>query len=448
MKFPQRPPGLQEVLLLPQATLASLLDFSRAGSADSDYVHWDKLRRRPLPPGINNHREWWFALKLARKGKAIPLTDTRGRLFQFGVPELVLAELHQIDLGSGGLVSLPEPITNPETRDRYIISSLMEEAITSSQLEGAATTREVAKAMLRSGRKPRDIDEQMILNNFLTMQHIRTLKQTPLSPELVLQIHAQVTNGTLEDPSSAGRLRKPAEKIVIGDDYGNVFHEPPNADELTRRLEAMCAFANKATPDFFVHPVVRAIFLHFWLAYDHPFVDGNGRTARALFYWSMLHSGYWLFEFVSISTILRKAPVQYRRSFLYTGTDDNDLTYFLIAQTKVIRAAIHELHAYITRKTAEVKAIEANTRALDLFNHRQVSLIRHVLAHPGQRYTIAGHRMSHDVSYQTARTDLLELAELGVLTQQTSGKKLVFSAAGDLPSQLTKLEARLPVQKP
>jgi Fic family protein len=63
-----------------------------------------------------------------------------------------------------------------------------------------------------------------------------------------------------------------------------VFHTPPPAAELPARLEAMCDFANSKTPDTFIHPVVRGIFLHFWLAYDHPFVDGNGRTARALFY--------------------------------------------------------------------------------------------------------------------------------------------------------------------
>ncbi len=53
--------------------------------------------------------------------------------------------------------------------------------------------------------------------------------------------------------------------------------------------------------DFFIHPVIRAILLHFMLAYDHPFVDGTGRTARALFYWSMAHQGYWLMDFISIT---------------------------------------------------------------------------------------------------------------------------------------------------
>lgn len=226
--------------------------------------------------------------------------------------------------------------------------------------------------------------------------------------------------------------------MVVGD-FGQVYHDPPPAEELEARLAAMCAFANGETPGFFVHPVVRAILLHFWLAYDHPFVDGNGRTARALFYWAMLRSGYWLFEFISISSILRQAPVKYGRSFLYTETDDNDLTYFLIAQARAIRRAIQELHAYIGRKTAEVREVESRMQALDLFNHRQTDLILHALKHPGQRYTFASHRVSHNVVYQTARTDLLDLADRGVLDRRKKGREMVFVSPADLSARLARL---------
>ncbi|HEY6723652.1 MAG TPA: Fic family protein [Polyangiaceae bacterium] len=381
-----------------------------------------------------------MGIKMARNLKAIDLLDKAGAPFKFSIPDVVLQEAHQIDLGAGGQVELPEPITNPQTRDRYVVSSLIEEAITSSQLEGAATTREVAKQMLVTGREPRDLGERMIFNNYRTIEYIRTLTKTPLTPELVLDIHRHITENTLDDPSGCGRLRTAAEKRVVADSYGEVFHDPPNAGELEDRMISMCAFANKQTPDYFVHPAIRAIILHFWLAYDHPFVDGNGRTARALFYWSMLSSGYWLFEFISISTILRKAPVKYARSFLYTETDDNDLTYFLIAQAQVIRRAVVALQHYIAKKAAEVRQAQRHTRALYLFNHRQVDLISHALRHPGDRYTIAGHQHTHNVTYQTARTDLLNLEKRGLLVGRKLGKKMTFTTPVDLSDVLLKLE--------
>lgn len=441
MKHPQKPPAIDELWRKCMVAKRPSVILSLANEPLDNYPHWDVLRHLKPPEGLSVE-EWWLGIKLRRAGllKAIPLNDKDGRPFRFGVPDLVQAELHDIDVGAGRLLGVPEPITNPQTRDRYLIRSLIEEAITSSQLEGAATTREVAKEMIRSGRPPRDTSEQMILNNYRTMQRITELKTEDLSPELVFAIHRMVTEKTLEDETAAGRLRKPDEERVVGDDFVEVFHTPPAAGELPQRLQAMCDFANGKTPGFFLHPAVRAIILHFWLAYDHPFVDGNGRTARALFYWGMLRNGYWLFEFISISSILKKAPAKYGMSFLHSETDDNDLTYFIVAQSKAIRRAIEGLHEYIDRKTDEVRTVEAHVRALDLFNHRQAELIRHAMKHPYQEYTITGHGNSHNVVYETARTDLLDLVTRGILEQKKRGKKMIFSVARDLSERLRKME--------
>jgi Fic family protein len=442
MKMPKTPPPVDTLLhALSPERLMRLMGLARDPSAAEDYLHWDKLRHMPPPSGFTSE-DWWLALKMQRNGilKPVPLLDKKGQAFRFSVPELVQRQLHEIDFGAGRSLGVPEPITNPQTRDHYLIRSLMEEAITSSQLEGAVTTREVAKEMIRTSRPPRDTSEQMILNNYVTMQRITKLRDEPISPAMVFEIHKLITDKTLKDPAAAGRLRTADEKRVVGDGFGQVFHEPPPAGELQRRLEAMCEFANGRTPGFFIHPAIRAIILHFWLAYDHPFVDGNGRTARALFYWQMLHEKYWLFEFISISNILRKAPAQYGMSFLYSETDDNDLTYFIVAQAGVIRRAIQELHSYIDRKSAEVQQAKAQLRALDQFNHRQAELIHHALKHPFQDYTIAGHRESHNVVYQTARNDLLDLAKRGCLLPAKRGKKLIFTAPGNLAERLKQME--------
>ncbi len=443
MKIPNTPPPFGQLFQNAASAnrLTAIIELIREPFSSNDYVHWDKLRHLSPPPGFTSD-EWWTAIKLQRTGamKQLPLQDKQGHPFQFSVPDLVQMELHQIDVGAGRSLGVPEPISNPQTRDHYLIRSLIEEAITSSQLEGAVTTRDVAKEMIRTGRPPRDTSERMILNNYLTMQRISQLQKEPLSPPMVFDIHKLVTDKTLDDPTASGRLRRPDEIRVVGGDFGTVLHEPPPAAELEHRLQAMCDFANAKTPAFFLHPAIRAMILHFWLAYDHPFVDGNGRAARALFYWAMLHGGYWLFEFISISNILRQAPAQYGLSFLCSETDDNDLTYFIVAQTKVIRRAIEELHAYIYRKTTEVREVEAQLRALNLFNHRQADLIRYALKHPFQEYTITGHGLSHKVVYQTARTDLLDLKTRGVLEQKIRGKKMIFTAPRDLAERLKKME--------
>jgi Fic family protein len=434
MKLPETAPTFYEIFTkLPSDRQARAFQIR----VKDDYWHWDELKHRAPPEGMSRE-EWWLALKCQRLAgtKTIPLRDRKGGDFRFGVPDKIAKQLHEIDLGAGGRIGIPEPVTNPDTRDQYLIRSLMDEAITSSQLEGAITTREVAKDMLRSGRSPKDKSEKMILNNYRTMRRIREIRNQRLTPELVLELHRTVTDDTLDKTDAAGRLRREDELITIEDDHGEIMHLPPAAFELPERMAAMCAFANGEPAEPFIHPAVRAMILHFWLAYDHPFVDGNGRTARALFYWAMLHSDYWLFEYISISDVLKRAPVKYYRAFLHTESDENDLTYFLLHQSDVIRKAIDNLHDYISRKTREARESERILRDMLHLNHRQQVLVGHALRHPGTAYTIEGHRLSHNIAYNTARTDLLDLANQGLFKQGKSGKKMVFYASDALEETL------------
>lgn len=440
MKIPLSPPPIERLL-----QNISRLDSVFDGQAmiDGRYLHWDQLRHRQPPEGLT-HEEWWAGTKLSRRSllKKVPLQDKHGRPFQFAMPDPVQRAIHDIDRRAAGSVVMPEPLVSEDERDRYLVSSLIEEAITSSQLEGASTTQDVAKEMLRSGRKPRDRSEQMILNNFRVMQRVREFKDEALTLDRILEIHRIVTEETLDDATAAGRLRKPGEDIKVVDaQHSTVLHDPPDAASLPERLQRVCEFANDTdAADPFVHPVIRAILLHFILGYDHPFVDGNGRTARALFYWSMARSGYWLMEYVSISRLLKEAPAQYSRAYLHSETDENDTTYFLIHQLDVIERAIQALHEYLARKTKEQASAESLLRQAprlsDQLNHRQVAVLSHALRHTAHGYTVESHRRSHRVTQQTARTDLLQLAELGLLDKGKRGRAFVFYGPKNLRARI------------
>jgi len=374
----------------------------------------------------------------------LPLLDKHGQPFKFATPSPVLIDLHHIDRDAAGQIHTPAGAPIQEDPNRYLLSSLIEEAITSSQLEGAATTRNVAAAMLREGRKPRDHGEKMIFNNYSAMEHLRSIKHEPLTTELILELHLKLTEGTLDDPADAGRFRQTDDVQVVDRRDQIILHQPPVHTELPERLERLCAFANadeRSLP--FVHPVLRAVLLHFMIGYDHPFADGNGRTARALYYWSMARSGYWLMEYTSISHILRRAPAKYMRAYLYTETDQNDTTYFLLHQLSTIRRAIDALHEYLARKTNEQKETErllsSSPKLRTRFNHRQVALITHALKNQGEGYRVDAHQRSHNVVYQTARNDLLDLEALGLMERQKQGNAYVFFAPADLRERLARL---------
>lgn len=411
---------------------------------EGSYLHWEELRHRPARPNLT-HEEWWSVIKLARRNirRVLPLTDAvNNKPFTFSMTDTIQRLVHEVDREASGRIELPEDVTNPAVRDRYIVSSLIEESFRSSQLEGASTTRPAAKELIRTKRAPRTVSERMILNNFYAMEWVREHRDTPLTVEMLFQLHSIVTKDTLEVADASGRYRKEDEPVHIVDPRdGDVVHTPPSAKLLPARMEALCAFANDAIEsDAFIHPVVRAILIHFWLAYDHPFVDGNGRTARALFYWSMLRQGYWLTEFISISRVIKKARPRYDRAFVYSETDENDSTYFLLNQLDVLRQAIDELASYLKKKAKEVREVEQQLRGRDDLNNRQLAVLSHALRHPDARITIEGHQTSHRVVYQTARTDLLGLVARDFLVQSKIGKRLYFTPARDLSRKLKPLK--------
>ncbi|MCB4762171.1 MAG: Fic family protein, partial [Sulfurovum sp.] len=324
-----------------------LLDFkylSRYKEVDSQgtYLYWDQLKWRI--DKNDDAKKAWFATKWARSSKLkdISLFDQSNKPFYFCMPDTLQAKLFKIsNLAGQGI------IPHSSIKSQYLISSLvMEEAISSSQLEGASTTRKVAKEILVSERKPKTQDEQMIVNNYLLMKEIQRVKDEELSVDMILNLHEIATKKTHDNDNVAGQLRM-SDDIVIMDRDDNILHQPPMFSELPLRLQMLCEFANEKhtgeNGSIFIHPIVKAIILHFMIGYEHPFSDGNGRTARALFYWFMLKSGFDYFEYISISKFLKEAPKKYSMSYLYSEIDDNDLTYFIYYQVDIILRAIDDL---------------------------------------------------------------------------------------------------------
>jgi Fic family protein len=407
--------------------------------ADSEYLYWDKFKYLTFPPAITPEKAW-TALKLSRiiRGvKGIPLADREGKNFTYWIPDNAQKALHFLDQNTAGQILIDEPALQSEEKQRYILKSIIEEAITSSQLEGAATTRVVAKEMLRSGRQPANHAERMIFNNYITITKIRDYVNEPLSAELLLEFHRLISKETLEAPEQEGRFRTAADgDIRVYDEKDHVLHTPPPPEIIDKSIHQLCNFANEEDGEEFVHPVIRGIILHFWLAYLHPFVDGNGRTARALFYWFLLKRKYWLFEYLSISRIMRRASIQYYRSFLYAETDDRDMTYFIMFHLRAIKLAVDELRIYLKGKQKESRNALQLLKKHPQLNHRQRALLASALEHPDTIFTFTTHMRTHGVVYQTARADLLGLHALGMLEMHKSGKKFHFTTAPDLAHKL------------
>lgn len=450
MRIPVKPPSVEAPFPRDNASLEEVRQFIRkrnqpdvqalADEANEKYLHWDKLRFYPMPEGIDP-QVVWSVVKEKRSTQFItlPFKSVKDVTFRYWVPPQHQEWISTIDQQAGGVLLSQSASSISDDHQSTHFNSLMEEAIASSIIEGAVVTREIAKEMLRTQRPPRDTAEQMILNNYQTMLHIRDWKSEKMTPALLCEMQKLLTTNTLEKTDASGRFRRVDEKITVFDESTNeVIHTPPPAEELPKQMKELCDFANSKTSPY-IHPVIKAIVLHFMMGYLHPFYDGNGRTARALFYWYMLKSGFWLFEYLPISRLILSSRISYYRSYLYTETDHNDVTYFNHYQLSVIVKAIHDFHAYRQTKEKESQQAQELLERFPDLNLRQRLLLQHAIHHPQTVYTVRGHEGKYRIAYNTAKADLYQLESMGLLTggKKTPGRETQFRPIKNLVKKLS-----------
>ncbi len=383
------------------------------------YLYLDKVKYIKTPENTDP-AILWSAVKFSRSihSKDIVFGNYK---FYYNLTNRIQKELHEFDLNIGGQLGSKSIIPEDEKK-RYLISSIMEEAIASSQIEGAVTTREKAKEMLRKNRKPKTKSEQMILNNFLTIKHIVENKSQKLTDETLFEIHRLITHKTLDNSDDEGKYRTHNNINVVDVMDGEIVHTPPDFKDISNLMNYLFDFFNNNSKEQFIHPIIKACIIHFMIGYIHPFIDGNGRTARALFYWYLLKNGYWLTEYLSISRLIVKSKTQYALAYLYSEIDENDITYFINYKIKMMKLAYNDLRVYIERKINEKKQYIHFQKIKDL-NERQALILKWIYEEPDILLTVKEIENRFSVSNQTARTDLYELKDKGYLELINLNKK-------------------------
>lgn len=380
---------------------------------NEEYDYWDKVKyKKPLPKGVTPEMLWSY-VKASRLKQSVLIWD------KYDIKLCVTSQMqrlcHEFDMLFGGFWSSDNDFQNAE-RKYYLASSLMEEAIYSSKMEGASTTRMVAKEMLRRRKTPQNKAQQMIVNNYTTIQHIVVHKDEPLTKEGLLYIHRLMTDKTLDNPEDAGRFRTNNDVVVANMVEGDIVHTPPAVKEIPEFVTTLCDFFNNDNHRTFIHPIIKGIIIHFMVAYMHPFVDGNGRTARALFYWYMLKENYKLTEYMSISRVIARSKTSYEKSFRHTENDGNDMGYFVAYNLRALEVSFQQLRDYIQRKQREKKAATVFMKAGNI-NQRQALVLQWLSEDQNTIFTVKDLQEQFAVSSMTARKDLSDLVQQGYMEE-------------------------------
>ena len=400
------------------------------------YLHYDELKYRvpsPLKPEIV-----WSIVKQARNKQRVPiiaLGEPPVQCHAVLTPRIQKA-LSETDRNTtaAALAVIADKV-GERVRLDYLVQDLIEdESISSSQLEGAATTTRIAKNMLRRRRKPRTLDEKMILGNFKMMLHAWKRRTQPLDLDLIQELHQVGVEGINDDHYQPGVFRH-TNDVVVEDSEGHVVHAPPPAENLASRLQAIVDWVNTdhdSGANLFIHPLIKAIVLHFAIGYEHPFRDGNGRVARALFYWYMYRNEFEAFRYISISALLKERATQYGKSYLYTETDEMDLTYFIEYQCKVVVEAIGAVQSAWLRAAEEAEKFNRwlwDSGLYQQLNEKQKIVFQVAKSDIVQAFTIRNVEHNLGCSYNTAAAVLNGLVSLKLFRKRKEGRQWVYTMA-------------------
>lgn len=382
------------------------------------YLNSEEIKRRIYGTGsTKGWNELWQRISLSRKHGAIPISiPSIGMDFWYFPSDSLQKKIIEIEqLGT----LLYDKIVEAAFKSEFLADAAIEEAITSAIYEGANTTRAQAKQLIESGKRPVTKDDWMLLNNFEAMNWIKDHSEEKVTVNLILKIHQIVSKNTLEsvDANYSGKFRD--DKVFVRNTSGAAVHEGVSYLKIPKAIEeAINVTTNNPR---YLHPLIKGTLLHYLIAYIHPFFDGNGRTARTMFYFKSMKHDLKFVELLSISAHLKNSGNMYERVFTVIKDHDWDLTYFIDYCLESLLAALK----IVDGKVSYLVRINTLKDQYEL-NENQIGLLQRLALNKYRNITIESYAEEILKSREVARKELKALVSSGLVVERKVGKKFVY----------------------
>ena len=372
----------------------------------------DIIHRLPVSMPISS---FWPELQMARreKSQALPLFSAEGKPFWWVLTQSISSQ-------SEAVISLArrELVFEGAEYEEAFREAVLDEAAYSSIIEGAFTTKLEAREFIDNGRSPKNKSEQMVKNNYEALTYVLEHIDEPITEQTVFGIYALITKGTLaaDVPTDAYR----SQPVFVQSGRGEIVHTGPEAEKVPGMMTALLDFINNSE----LPPLLKACIAHFYFVYVHPFVDGNGRTARALSFMMLLQAGYDFFRYFSISGVIAGERAKYYKAIKDVEDDDFDMTYFIDYYTGMLARAVKAMEEQLVNKVALAQTLEG-LRAAGM-SSRVVDGAEWILSGPNRSVTIKAWQKKFGVVLETARQDLFKLEKAGIVKRRLVKRQYEF----------------------
>lgn len=297
-----------------------------------------------------------------------------------------------------------------------------------THIEGnALNLSQAEKVMAGQEVMARQRDVQEVINYRRVMEYIGSFEKgkTPLETDTIKLMHRQTVEKIL-DPNRCGIFR--STQVVIKNSLtGEVSFTPPPAVVVGQQVRDLFAFIN-STSSQDIHPVLKSGIVHYELVRIHPFVDGNGRVARALSTLILFSEGYDIRKFFSLEEYFDDDPTSYYQALQSVAKQEGDLTYWLEYFTEGLAIELAKIKEKVERISVDAKLRERLGGAPLLLSERQLEIIEYIQK-TGFLQNSAFKQLFPFVSEDTVLNDLKALIKTGIIKKHgvTKASKYVMA---------------------
>lgn len=302
---------------------------------------------------------------------------------------------------------------------------LVRAAHASTAIEGNPLTLEEVSRLAEGRRVMAARKAQAEVLNYLKVlgQIDAYQDQGNITIESLLRLHRDVTRETLENPADEGAFRQV--QVVVGNRITRtIVYTAPPPGEVAPRMEAFIAWLN-AEEARSLHPILVAGIAHYGLVRIHPFVDGNGRVARALATLILALRKFDIKRFFTLDDFYDSDRLAYYRVLQEVNRTYPDCTVWLEYFTEGVEVSLHRVKERVLLLSGDEH--KKSTSGQIALTERQMQIIEYLHTHGSVKSSDIA-RICH-ISRQAALTELNAMREKGLLAREGAGRGVRYILA-------------------
>lgn len=298
--------------------------------------------------------------------------------------------------------------------------AILNSAHASTAIEGNSLNIEDVSA-LANGREimARRKDKQEVLNYLNALKKIPYFSTNPLELEDLLEIHKILTNDTLESPEDVGVLRN--KQVYIGRSDGSVVFMPPATEEVPNLINNFLDWFN-SDEVLNINPIIVAGLTHYELVRIHPFIDGNGRTARVIATLVLYKFGFDLKRFFTLDDYYDMDRQSYYHALGNVNQETLDLTQWLEYFIEGVAVSINKVKEKVISLSKDAKILKEKGQIA--LNERQMQIVEKMIANG--KITNKKIQKMFSISNTSAKKEINKLLELNVIKMKGKGRNIHY----------------------